>query len=336
MTISRWTGSLIFAFAVPIAAIVAAFLVDAGSQYLIALILVWAIFSVGFDLVFGVAGILSFGHAAFFGGGAYLYAVLSLDYGVPPIVALLAAIGMGALLGAAFGAITLRVTGVYLGLTTLALAQLVHHLAEVKLKAFTGGTDGLAGVPRPEFLGIDFYDDATFVVFIAAIFLVLMLANAVMRASPFGQVLTAIRQNEVRAEQLGYDVRLYKLSAFAISGGYAGIAGGLLGALVMYVGPEMTRWTTSGDVLIMTVLGGRGTFAGPVIGVAVFEWLKESVSSYTDHWYGVLGVVFILITLYMPGGIVGLISRIAVRVRARVGEPPTREGEPAIPAEDRT
>lgn len=335
MAMSRWTGNLIFAIAVPFAAVIASFLVDAGSQYLIALILVWSIFAVGFDLVFGVAGILSFGHAAFFGGGAYVYAVLALDYGVPPTFALVAAIAAGALLGAIFGAITLRVTGIYLALTTLALAQLVHHLTEVKLKTFTGGTDGLAGVPRPEFLGIDFYDDGTFVVLIAAIFLVLMLANAVMRASPFGQVLTAIRQNETRVEQLGYDIRLYKLSAFAISGGYSGIAGGLLGALVMYVGPEMTRWITSGDVLIMTVLGGRGTFAGPVIGVALFEWLKESVSSYTEHWYGVLGIVFILITLYMPGGIVGLISRITARIRRGDGRRAEADSPAQVASEER-
>ncbi|MGX1309572.1 branched-chain amino acid transport system permease protein [Amorphus suaedae] len=313
MTRSRWISSLVLTFAIPAAAVGAAFATDPGTQYLIALILVWSIFAVGFDLVFGVAGILSFGHAAFFGAGAYVYAVLTLDYGVPGLAALAAAVLMGALLGAVFGAVTLRVTGIYLALTTLALAQLVHHLVEVKLKSVTGGTDGLAGVPRPELLGIDFYDDRMFVVFVAAIFLVLMLANAVMRASPFGDVLRAMRQNEVRVEQLGYDIRLYKLSAFAISGGYSGIAGGLLGALVMYVGPEMTRWITSGDVLIMTVLGGRGTFAGPVVGVIVFEWLKESVSGYTEHWYGVLGIVFILITLYMPGGIVGVVGRLAKR-----------------------
>lgn len=315
MILSRWTSSLIVSVLVPAAAVALAFATDAGTQYLIALILVWSIFAVGFDLVFGVAGILSFGHAAFFGAGAYVYAVLTMDYGVAGIPALVAGLAMGAALGALFAAITLRVSGIYLALTTLALAQLIHHLIEVKLKDFSGGTDGLAGVPRPELFGLDLYDDRMFVVFIAAIFLILMLANAVMRASPFGEVLRAMRQNEVRVEQLGYDVRLYKLSAFAISGAYAGIAGALLGGLVMYVGPEMTRWVTSGDVLIMTVLGGRGTFAGPVVGVAVFEWLKESVSSHTQHWYGVLGIIFILITLYMPGGIVGVVTRLAARVR---------------------
>ncbi|MDQ0316892.1 branched-chain amino acid ABC transporter permease [Amorphus orientalis] len=328
MSRSRWISSLILTFSIPLVAVAAAFASDAGTQYLIALILVWSIFAVGFDLVFGVAGILSFGHAAFFGAGAYVYAVLTLDYGVSGLAALGAAVAMGTVMGALFGVVTLRVTGIYLALTTLALAQLVHHLVEVKLKGITGGTDGLAGVPRPELFGIDFYDDRMFVVFVAAIFFVLMFANAVMRASPFGEVLRAMRQNEVRVEQLGYDVRLYKLSAFAISGGYSGIAGGLLGALVMYVGPEMTRWITSGDVLIMTVLGGRGTFAGPVLGVVVFEWLKESVSGYTEHWYGVLGIVFILITLYMPGGLIGLLSRLTKR-RAQPRRPRRADAERA-------
>ncbi|WP_137388569.1 branched-chain amino acid ABC transporter permease [Rhodoligotrophos defluvii] len=293
-----------------------------GVQYIIALVLVWAIFAVGFDLVFGVAGIISFGHAAFFGTGAYAYAILTLTYEVSPLPALAAASLVGAAVGLSFAAVTLRQSGIYFALTTLALAQLIHILAEVKLKAWTGGTDGLAGVPRPELLGIDFYDDGNFACFVAAVFLALMMLNALLRASPFGQVLSAIRQNETRAGQLGYDTRRYKLGAFAISGAYSGLAGALLGCLVMFVGPDMTRWTASGDVLIMTVLGGRGTFLGPVVGVAVFEGLKEGISAYTDHWYGLLGLIFILVTLYMPGGICGLISRHVPKVFTRPASGP--------------
>lgn len=310
---SELVRRLLLAGAISAAAIGLSLGGDSGTQYLLTLILVWSIFAIGFDLVFGVAGLISFGHAAFFGAGAYAYAILTLDHGMSGLPALAAALAMGAALGAFVGAITLRVSGIYLALTTLALAQLVHVLVEVKLRSITGGTDGIAGVPRPEIAGLDLYDDRAFTIFVAVVFFLFMSLNALLRASPFGEVLRGIRQNETRARQLGFDTRLYKLSAFAISGAYAGLAGALLGALVMFVGPDMTRWVTSGDVLIMTVLGGRGTFLGPVVGVVIFEWLKEGLSARTEHWYGMLGIVFILVTLLMPGGAAGLARKLADR-----------------------
>ncbi|MGF7158738.1 branched-chain amino acid transport system permease protein [Rhodoligotrophos appendicifer] len=321
---SPFLRNIVVAFIVAAAASVLALTGDDGLRYVIALVLVWAIFAIGFDLVFGVSGIISFGHAAFFGTGAYAYAILTLSYGTSTIVALFAAVAVGTIIGLAFAAVTLRQSGIYLALTTLALAQLVHILAEVKLKNLTGGTDGMAGVPRPEFLGIDFYDDGNFAYLVAILFFLLMALNALLRASPFGQVLAAIRQNETRTSQLGYDTRRYKLGAFAISGAYSGLAGALLGCLVMFVGPDMTRWNTSGDVLIMTVLGGRGLFLGPVVGVAVFETLKEGISAYTDRWYGLLGTIFILVTLYMPGGISGMALRLraSMLTRRRLAAPP--------------
>ncbi|MDF1749624.1 MAG: branched-chain amino acid ABC transporter permease [Alphaproteobacteria bacterium] len=319
MKTPRFSFAILFSILVPVMAVVLGAFGDVGTQYLIALILIWSLFAIGFDLVFGVAGILSFGHAAFFGGGAYCYAILTLDYGVPGMAALAAATCVGASLAAIFGAIALRVSGVFVALTTLALAQLMHHLIEVKLKGITGGTDGLAGVPRPEFFGINFYDDLNYLVLVAGLFLLASLANAVIRHSPFGEVLRAVRQSETRAEQLGYDIRFYKVAAFSISGAYAGLAGGLLGALMMFVGPDMTRWMTSGDVLIMTVLGGRGTFAGPVLGVILFETLKESASALSNHWYGVLGIVFVLVTLFMPGGVASLLATLFQKVRVGKG-----------------
>jgi branched-chain amino acid transport system permease protein len=302
----RFIYAALFSVAVPAMAVILGAAGDTGTQYLIALILIWSLFAIGFDLVFGVAGILSFGHAAFFGGGAYAYAILTLDYGVPGLAALGGAVVLGVALATLFGAIALRVSGVFVALTTLALAQLIHHLIEVKLKGITGGTDGLAGVPRPELFGINFYDDMNYLLLVAIIFLLASLVNAVIRHSPFGEVLKAVRQSETRAQQLGYDIRLYKVGVFALSGAYAGLAGGLLGALMMFVGPDMTRWITSGDVLIMTVLGGRGTVAGPVLGVILFETLKESASALSNHWYGILGTVFVLVTLFMPGGVATL------------------------------
>jgi branched-chain amino acid transport system permease protein len=314
MTRGNWHLNLTLATVIPLAVIVLSFLGGAPLHTLLSLIVVWSIFAIGFDLIFGLTGIISFGHAAFFGIGAYAYAVLTLSWGVSEGVALLAAILFGTVLGALFGIVSLRISGIYFGLTTLIMAEMVNHLIAIKLKRWTGGTDGLAGVSRPEILGLNVYDDHIYLILLVLVFWLVLLGAAVLRASAYGQVLSAIRQNPVRAEQLGYDVSMYKCSAFAISGGVSGLAGALLGGLIYYVGPQMTHWATSGDVLIMTVLGGRGTFAGPVVGVALFEFLREGVGDISDHWHGLLGLIFIAVTLWMPGGVVGLIQE---RVRRR-------------------
>lgn len=311
-----WHLNLGMATLIPLLVVFLSFLGGASLLTLLALIVVWSIFAIGFDLIFGLTGIISFGHAAFFGIGAYTFAILTLDWGVPGIAALGAAILVGAVLGIVFGAVSLRISGIYFGLTTLIMAEMVNHLISIKLRRWTGGTDGIAGVGRPEFMGLNVYDDHVYLMFLAGIFWIVLLGSAVLRASSYGQVLGAIRQNPVRTAQLGYDVSMYKLSAFSISGGVSGLAGALLGGLIYYVGPQMTHWATSGDVLIMSVLGGRGTFIGPVVGVALFEFLREGVSDVSDHWHGLLGLIFISVTLWMPGGVVGLIRDRIGRSRA--------------------
>ena len=303
------------ALALSIALALVAVVAGESTRYLICLVMIWSIFALGFDLAFGVAGLLSFGHAAMFGAAAYAFSLLTLQAGVAFWVAVLAGMATGALLGLLFGVVARRSSGVYLGLVTLALAQLVQIVIETKLKRFSNGTDGIPGVPRPEWAGIDFYDNRPFAVLIAAIFAVVLCGLAVLRSSPFGRSLSAMRQNEVRLGHLGADVALHKLAAFTISGAVAGLAGTLLSAFISYVGPEMLRWTTSGDVLIMTVLGGRGTLFGPIAGVALFEWLRETLSGYTEHWYGLLGIVFIAMTLGLPGGIAGGVTKIWTAAR---------------------
>lgn len=323
MTRGNWHLHLLLATLIPLAVVILSFLGGAQLHTLLALIVVWSIFAIGFDLIFGLTGIISFGHAAFFGIGAYTFAILTLDWGVPGLAALGAAILVGAVLGILFGTVSLRISGIYFGLTTLIMAEMVNHLISIKLKRWTGGTDGIAGVERPELLGLNVYDDHVYLMVLAAIFWIVLLGYALLRASAFGQVLSSIRQNPVRTAQLGYDVSMYKLSAFSVSGGVSGLAGALLGGLIYYVGPQMTHWATSGDVLIMSVLGGRGTFLGPVVGVALFEFLREGVSDVSDHWHGLLGLVFISVTLWMPGGVVGLIrDRIDCRTaRSRATAP---------------
>lgn len=302
----------ILAIAVGAAAAAATFLLRpsiGGLPYLLALICIWSIFAIGFDLAFGLTGLLSFGHAAFFATGGYVTALLTTQAHWPFSAALLTAALAAATVSGLFGLLALRLSGLYFALNTLVLSQLFYLVIVVKLRAFTGGTDGLSGVPRPAALGLDFYQNTTFCLFSIGMLIAALALAALVRSSPFGHALDAIRQNEVRAGQLGMDTRRLKLAALALSGAYAGVAGGLLASLMSFVGPDVANWTTSGDVLIMTILGGAGTLLGPVLGVAAFELFKEVLSSYTIHWYGVLGLVFMACTLFFPHGLHGLLAR---------------------------
>ena len=275
---------------------------------LVSLILVWALFAIGFDLVFGTAGMLSFGHAALFGAGGYALSILTVSHGWGFMPALGVAAIVGAALAFGLSIFALRVSGLFFSLLTLALAQMIYILASTKLRDLTGGLDGIPGVPRPELFGIDFYDNDNFYVFILVIFLIGLGVMALLRASPFGRALRAVQANDVRAAQLGYNVQRLRQAAFVVSGVYAGVAGSLLASLMFYISPQMLHWSASGDVLIMTVLGGKGTLLGPVLGVAVFELLKEELSQYTQYWYGILGAVFILATIFLQNGVAGLFA----------------------------
>ncbi len=281
---------------------------DAGSQRLVLLnlILVYSIFAVGYDLAFGVAGLLSLGHAAFFGLGAYVLANLTMFAHWSFEAALVAAGLSGALLAVAMGIVATRLTGIFFALVTLACGQLCYILAGTRLRAWTGGMDGLSGIPRPRLLGLDFGSDRMLLCYNLAVFLLLFAAAALLRASPFGQVVAGIRLNAARIEQLGWRANRFHIAVFAVSGFYAGIAGALLGPLLFFISPQIIDWTTSGDVLIMTILGGTGTLFGPVLGVAAFELLRNELSYLTDRWYGVLGVIFVLVTIFLPGGLAGL------------------------------
>lgn len=269
------------------------------------LVMIWAIFAIGFDFVFGLLGMVSFGHASFLGLGGYALALATQLWGLPFCAGVCLAIAAGALCAWLFSFFALRVSGIFFALVTLALSQLLYILADSKLRAWTGGADGLPGVARPGLGGIDFFDSTLFYWYVLAVFALVMGAVAMLRRSPFGRVIAGIRQNETRAEQLGFDVHRYKQITFIVSGGISGLAGALLASLLMYVNPQMLHWTTSGDVIIMTLLGGAGTLWGPVIGVLAFEVLKEWLSGWTQYWYGILGLIFILATLFFPKGIVG-------------------------------
>lgn len=280
-----------------------------GVIYYFTLVAIWSLFVIGYDLAFGVAGLLSLGHAAFFGVGAYVHAILMLHFGWPFGLSLITGGVMAGALAVVFGALTVRVSGVFFALTTQALGEMIFILASTRLSGWTGGVEGLVGVPRPSLTFLDFYDPKTFYVLVVVIFGIGLAAMALIRSSAFGQVLKGLRQSEIRVSQLGFSVPRYKVGALTISGVYAGIAGGLLASLMSFVSPQIMQWTVSGDLLIMALLGGAGTLFGPVIGVALIEFLREELSAVTTHWAGVLGLTFVLCTIFLPTGVIGLTRR---------------------------
>lgn len=307
----------------------AAGLLSEGTQHIVALILILGLFAAAFDLAFGWTGLFSIGHATFFGAGAYAYALLTLK-GADPILAITTSLAAGGGLAALFGLLGMRSTGIYFSLTTLALGQLASVLCEVKLRAWTGGADGLAGVPRPRIFAWSFDATGSFLLFACVAFALSLTVLALVRRSGFGQVLRAIRENPVRTQQLGFNVTLYRVLAMAISGAFSGLAGALFSALSFFAGPEMMNWQMSGDILIMTVLGGAGTLLGPVLGAAIFEISKEVISRYTEHWYGFVGALFVVITLVAPSGLAGLDLWPRIGLFSHGRKP--RERAPAHPA----
>ena len=289
---------------------------DRGHLYFMTLIMIWCVFAIGYDLVFGVTGLLSFGHAAFLGVGSYVFAFMVIQNPALFPLAVVAAGVAGGAIALIVAALALRLSGIYFSLMTLAIAELLFFAASSPLRALTGGEDGVTGVPRPRLFGIDFLDETKFYLLVLGFFALALYVSLRLRNSPFGQALKGVKLNEVRADQVGFNVKRLKLAAFAVSGIYAGVAGALLGSLMQFVNPQGLHWSTSGDVVIMTLLGGIGTLFGPVLGVVVFEVLKETLSSYTIHWYGILGLIFIVATMYMPNGIHGvLVSMRASRVK---------------------
>lgn len=279
---------------------------EEATIYLAALIMIWSIFALGYDISFGLTGMLSFGHAAFFGIGAYAASWAMLNGTWPFTAALLVAACAGGAAALLFGLVGRRVSGLYFSLLTLMLAELISIVMTTRLRGLSGGVDGLAGVPRPQFADIDFITTANFYWVIFAGFCLTLIACGILKHSPLGYALQAVRQNPVRAEQVGFDIGSLRLTALGLSGAISGLAGAFLASLMMYVSPQMLNWKVSGDVVIMTLLGGSGTLIGPVIGVALVELLREGLSALTPYWYGILGVIFILCTIFLPHGVAGL------------------------------
>jgi branched-chain amino acid transport system permease protein len=271
-------------------------------------VLCFALFACAFNLLLGFAGLLSFGHAAFFGGSAYITGYLCRDLGLLPELGLLAGAAFGGVLGALFGLLAIRREGIYFAMITLGLAQLVYFVA-LQMK-FTGGEDGMQGIPRGKLFGVvDLNDNIAMYFFVFAVFLGgFWLVHRTIH-SPFGQILKAIRDNEPRAISLGYDVARFKLLAFVISASLAGLAGAMKSLVFQLASLADVHWHTSGQVVLMTLLGGLGTILGPVAGAITIVGLEDLLADKVGSWVTVImGAIFVVCVLVFRRGVVGEIG----------------------------
>ena len=279
-------------------------------------LLCFAMFACAFNLLLGFTKMLSFGHAAYFGASAYVTGWLVTAQGWGTIEGILGGVAVALLLGLVIGAIAVRRQGIYFAMITLALGQLVFFVC---LQAdFTGGENGLQGIPRGSLLGvIGLGNDRTMYYFVLAVFVAVFVLIRRIVHSPFGQVLKAIRANEPRAVSLGYKVDRYKLMAFVLSASLSGLAGSLKALVLGFVTLSDVSQTNSGEVILMTLLGGSGTFLGPAIGANVVVTLQEYLSDLVGAWVSVIiGAIFVVCVLVFRRGFVGEIQRLFAQ-RAR-------------------
>lgn len=273
---------------------------------------IFAIFALGFDLLLGYTGILSFGQAAYFGVAGYSMGIICIHFKTPVLLGMLAGIAIGTLAALLIGLLIIRKTGIYFAMLTIAFGQMFFFLAS-RWKTVTGGEDGLTGIPRGVIsLGVfdwNLKGDLSFFYFVFVFFIAATLIKYWLIESHFGQVLKTIRENEKRAQVVGYNVRRYKLYSFIISGIFASVAGTLYAMFLRYMFPQTLDWVRSGNVVIMALVGGLGTLIGPILGAGVVTYLMNFISYYTKYWQFFVGAIFIIFILFLPRGIWGLVRR---------------------------
>lgn len=271
-------------------------------------VMCFALFACAFNLLLGYTGLLSFGHAAYFGGASYLSAHAAKVWGLPPELAILTGVAAAVVLGLAIGSLAIRRQGIYFAMVTLAFAQMVFFFS---LQApFTGGEDGIQAVPRGHLFGlIDLKPDFNLYFVVLAIVLGGMLAIHRIIHSPFGQVLKAIRENEARAISLGYRVNRYKLATFVLSAGFAGLAGATKAIVFQLASLTDVHWSMSGEVVLMTLIGGMGTVFGPIVGASVIVAMQNYLAT-MGAWVTIIqGIIFVVCVLLFREGIIGVIQK---------------------------
>jgi branched-chain amino acid transport system permease protein len=268
--------------------------------------MIFAIAAVSLDLILGYGGLVSFGHAVYLGIGAYAVGIPAFHGIENGFLQLGLAVVASALVALVIGAISLRTSGVYFIMITLAFAQMVYYLG-ISLETY-GGDNGMRLAARSRFGGvIDLAQPATFYYFVLAILVLLLVLGKRLVDSRFGMVIRAAKSNEPRARAIGFSPFRYRLTAFVIAGGAGGLAGALLANQTEYLTPDFMHWTRSGEIMFMVILGGMGTLVGPVIGAVVLLLLEDVLSALTVHWQIVLGPILVLVVLFARGGLFGLL-----------------------------
>ena len=290
-------------------------------------ILIFGLFAVGFNLLFGYTGLLSFGHAAFLGVGSYATGMAIVHAQVPWPAAIVLGVVAASTTGVVMGYLAIRTRGIYFSMVTLALAQIVYY-AFYKAEVYTGGENGLRGVVvEPMQIGsftLDFTQPTVKYYIIWAFVAAAMWFVSRILASPFGAVIEAVRENEKRAAACGYDVARSKLLVFVLSAALCGLAGSLRALHLSVVPIDSLSYLLSGQAVMMSLLGGMGTFFGPFVGAALFLYLEDIVTSMTKHWMAVIGVVFMVFVLFFPRGVWGtLLHQLK---RRKPGQPSSQEG----------
>jgi branched-chain amino acid transport system permease protein len=312
--VAAWSAPVLLAL------IVLPFVVPPYQTVLLSYGLVFAIAALGFNLLLGYTGLLSFGHSAYFGAGAYAVAFIVKYAKLDSMEAfLLGGIVASGAIAALFGLLCVRYTRIFFGILTMALSQVLWSLA-FKFFWVTGGSDGLR-VPTPTLLagyvraGNDKFEFLShrYYYYVLAVFVICVAAMWVIVHSPFGKALQAIRDNETRAEFVGVQVWHYRWVAFVISGVFTGIAGALWVPLNGLTTPDILHWTFSGKMVFFTVLGGFQTFFGPIVGAVIYNYLETYAVGHTVYWQMVLGIVLVALVLALPAGIVGTLRRLALR-----------------------
>lgn len=280
-----------------------------------------ALFAMSLDVIAGYAGLVSFGHAAFYGVGAYATALSLIHITNSAWLAILLGVIAAGLIAIPIGYFSIRSQGIYFAMLTLAFAQLIYILVSNDVFGITGGSNGLTGLPQGNFgvpgvIGFELTTTGFYYLllgtFVASFFGLQRILN-----SPFGSVLVAIRENETRAEYAGYDVQRYKLKAFVISAVFGGLAGSLYTPMYQAISPEILFWTASGSVIAMVLIGGMGTLIGPVLGAILYVGTRELVSPYLADWTIVLGIAFIVTIIALPGGLYSLKQTIQSKTTGR-------------------
>lgn len=275
--------------------------------YLACKVIIWALFAMSFNLALGYGGMMSFGHAAFYGLGAYTCALLLVKASWPmPAVFLIAPL-VAALAGLVIGYFSVRIMGMfYFAVLTLSFSQLIYIMV-FKWRSFTMGDDGIQGIPVPAFIStLDSYSNFYFFACLVASICIFVLWK--ITRSPFGLILRSARENPDRAWFIGVDLRRYRLAAFTISAFFSGIAGAMMVLLETSVSPDVLKWSVSGEVILMGLIGGMHLFVGPIVGAAIMVLLNSFMTAYTEYWAFFIGTILVLSVLFFPQGVAGIVN----------------------------